>query len=68
MRWVVKLRSQTSNLLFRRKEKAPFDVLHCFFEGDFGGGCQQEMDVIGHDDEGVEFDAVLLALLLEDFD
>lgn len=26
------------------------------------------MDVVRHDDEGVEFEAVLFALLLEDFD
>jgi hypothetical protein len=25
------------------------------------------MDVVGHDDEGVEFDAILVALLLKDF-
>jgi hypothetical protein len=53
---------------FQVEGEDSFDELHCFFEGDVGGGCYQEMDVIGHDDECVEFQAVLLALLLEDFD
>ena len=53
---------------FQAEGEGSFDELHCFFEGDLGRGCQEEMDVIGHDDEGVEFQVVLLALLLEDFD
>ena len=53
---------------FQSEGEGSFDELHCFFEGDLGPGCYQEMDVIGHDDEGVELQAVLLALLLEDFD
>jgi hypothetical protein len=41
--------------------------LHRLFEGDFGSGCEEEMDVVGHDDEGVELKAILRTLLLKDF-
>ena len=40
-------------LAFEAEGEASFDVLHCFFERDFWRGRQQEMDVVGHDDEGV---------------
>ena len=33
--------------------KAAFDELHCSFEGDVGWG-DQEMEVVGHDDVGVQ--------------
>jgi hypothetical protein len=40
---------------FQAEGEGSFDELHFFFEGDLGLACYQEMDVIGHDDEGVEF-------------
>jgi hypothetical protein len=53
---------------FEAEGEGSLDVLHCFFEGELGLGCYQEMDVVGHDDEGVKFDAIFVALLLKDFD
>lgn len=35
------------------KGEASLDVLHRLFEGNIRGGSQQEMSVIGHDDERV---------------
>ena len=52
---------------FQAEGEGSFDELHCFFERGFGLGCYQEMDVIGHDDKGVELNAFFGALLLKDF-
>jgi hypothetical protein len=49
------------------KREISLDELHCFFEGDFRGGSQYEMDVVGHDYEGVELQAAFGTLLLKDF-
>lgn len=43
--------------------EAAFDEAHGAFEG-FGGG-EEEMDVVGHDDEGVEFVVAFAAVVLE---
>lgn len=47
--------------------KASFDEADGAFEGD-GFRCEQEMDVVGHDDEGVEFVVAFAAVVLEGVD
>jgi hypothetical protein len=39
---------------FEAEREASLDILHGFFEGDFGRGRDNGVQVIGHDDEGVE--------------
>ena len=39
--------------------EASFDELHCFFERDVFCRCEQEVDMVGHYDEGVNLEAVL---------
>ena len=46
---------------------AAFDQLHCTFNGDIGGRRNEHMEVIGHDDEGVELEAPLAAIVVQSF-
>jgi hypothetical protein len=43
-------------------------LMYCiaFSRKTFGAGCQKQMGVIGHNDEGVKFKAVFVSLFLED--
>jgi len=43
---------------FQAEGEPALNLLQSFFEGDFGGGCEEYMNVIGHDDECVEIEAV----------
>ncbi len=47
--------------------EAPFDEHHGSFEGDVLWG-KEEMDVVGHDDEGVETVVAFVAVMLEGFE
>jgi hypothetical protein len=44
-----------------------FDELDRAFEGDAGGG-EEKVNVVGHDDEGVEFVVAFAAVVLEGFE
>jgi hypothetical protein len=44
--------------------EAAFDELHGSLKRD-AGGCEEKVDVIGHDDEGVEFIVAFAAIVLE---
>jgi len=48
---------------FQAEGETAFQVLHGFFQGDILGWRQQKMDVVGHDDEGMDRHAVLCALV-----
>jgi hypothetical protein len=47
--------------------EAALDKAHGAFDGDFERG-EEEMDVVGHDDEGVELEVAFVAIVLECFD
>lgn len=53
-------------LALKAKREASLDVLHRLFQRNIRGGSQQEMSVVGHDDERVQFQATLISLVLED--
>ncbi|HWW96368.1 MAG TPA: hypothetical protein VNY74_01665 [Edaphobacter sp.] len=55
-------------LTLQSKGEASLYELHCFFERDLRGGCDEQVDMIGHDDEGVELKAILFSLLLKNVD
>ena len=44
-----------------------FDELNGVFDGDVVGGCQQQMNVLGHDDEGVELESAFAAVAVDCF-
>jgi hypothetical protein len=50
---------------FELEGEASLDVLHGLFERYVFGGCQKQMDVVGHDDVCVELEAALLAIVLK---
>ena len=50
---------------FELEREASLDVLHGLFERYVLGGRQKQMDVVGHDDVSVEFEAALLMVFLE---
>ena len=50
---------------FELEGEASLDELYCFFERDVSCGCEQEVNVVRHYDEGVNLEAVLYAVLLE---
>jgi hypothetical protein len=50
---------------FELEREASLDILHGFFERYVFGGCQKQMDVVGHDDVCVELEAALLTVFLE---
>ena len=47
--------------------EAALDKAHGAFDGDFERG-EEEVDVVGHDDEGVEFEVAREAIVLEGFE
>jgi hypothetical protein len=49
---------------FQAEGESSLNVLQGFFEGDFARRSENHVDVIGHDDEGVELEAVFCSLLL----
>jgi hypothetical protein len=51
---------------FQAEGKSAFDVLDGFLERDFMRRGQEQMDVIGHDDESMEMETILCSLLLQD--
>ena len=72
MIWLsLKLRIHTSILLFKRKEKPPFDKLHGLFKRHIGGRRDESVEMVRHDDECVQEEPPLLAIvkdgLLEQF-
>jgi len=50
---------------FEAKGEASFDILHCLLNGDVGGGRDEEVEVVGHEDEGVELVAAFCAVIVE---
>ena len=52
-------------LALEAEGETAFDVLHGFFQRDVGGRREQGVQVIGHDDEGVELEASLIAVVGE---
>ena len=50
---------------FELEREASLDVLHGLFERYVFGGCQKQMDVVGHDDVCVELEAALSTVFLE---
>ena len=50
---------------FELEREASLDVLHGLFKRDFFGGREEQVDVVGHDDVGVELEAVFLAVVVE---
>jgi hypothetical protein len=67
MRWSVKLRCQTGKLRGKAVREAAFDEADGPFEGDGLRG-EDEVDVVGHDDEGVELVVALATIVLEGFE
>ena len=51
---------------FKAKGKASFDELHGLLNGDVGSGCEEEMEMIGHEDEGVDLVAAFGAVVVEE--
>jgi hypothetical protein len=67
MRRSVKPRCQDGELRGEAAREAAFDELDGALEGDVLWG-EEEMDVVGHDDEGVEFVVTFAAVVLEGFE
>ncbi len=53
---------------FESEGEAPFDVLHGLLDGDVGRGREEEMEVVGHEDEGVELVAAFGAVVVEELE
>lgn len=53
---------------FETEGEASFDVLHGLLDGDVGRRGEEQVDVIGHEDEGVEFIAVFRAVVVEELE
>ena len=49
---------------FKAEGEASFDVLHGFLDGDVRRGCEEEMEMVGHEDEGVELVAAFGAVFV----
>ena len=52
---------------FEAAGEAAFDEHHCSFEGDVLW-CEKKVDVVRHDDEGVELVMAFAAIVLEGFE
>ena len=52
---------------FEAAGEAAFEEHHCSFEGDLLW-CEEQVDVVRHDDEGVEFVMAFAAVVLEGFE
>jgi hypothetical protein len=50
---------------FELEGKSSLDELHGFFKRDVFSGRQEQVDVVGHDDVCVEFEAALLTIVLK---
>ena len=50
---------------FELEREASFDVLHGLFERDVFGGCQKQMDVVGHHDVCVKLETAFLTVVLK---
>lgn len=50
---------------FEAEGEASLDVLHSFFEGDVGRGGEDGVEVVGHDDECVQEEAILRVVVEE---
>jgi len=50
---------------FELEGEASLDVLHGLFERYVFGGSQKQVDVVRHDDVGVELETALLTVFLE---
>lgn len=48
--------------------KTSFDELHRFFDGDVGCGREDHVDVVGHEDEGVQLIAAFGAVVVEEME
>jgi hypothetical protein len=53
---------------FEAKRKTSFEVLHYLFERDIWGRSQQEMDMVGHDNERMELETFFVSLALNDIE
>lgn len=51
---------------FQAEGEAPFDVLHGFLDGDVGSWRDEEVEVVGHEDEGVQLVAAFGAVVVEE--
>jgi len=50
---------------FQPEGESSLDVLHGFFERDIFGRCNQKVDVVGHEDEGMEMIAAFFAIIAQ---
>jgi len=50
---------------FEAEGESSFDVLHGLLDGDVGGGGDEEMEMVGHEDEGVELVAAFGSVFVE---
>ena len=50
---------------FQTEGESSFDVLHGLLDGDVGRGREEEVEVVGHEDEGVELVAAFGAVVVE---
>jgi len=48
------------------ERESALDELHDLLDGDFCGGCYEEMDVIGHEDERVKLIAAFGVVVVKD--
>jgi hypothetical protein len=53
---------------FQAEGEASFDVLHGFLDGDIRRWCDEEMEVVGNEDEGVELIAAFGAVVVEELE
>jgi hypothetical protein len=53
---------------FEAEGEASFDVLHGLLNGDVGRGCDEEVEVVGHEGEGVELVATFGAVVVEELE
>jgi hypothetical protein len=53
---------------FEAKGETSFDVLNGLLDGDVWGGRDEEVEVVGHEDEGVELIAAFSAVVIEELE
>jgi hypothetical protein len=56
------------HLAFEAMREIAFDVLNRLLQGDVRGRCEDQMDVIWHNDEGVKRKSIFCTLLIQNFD
>ena len=53
---------------FEAEGEASLDVLHSLLDGNVGRGCKEEVEVVWHEDEGVDLVAAFGAVVVEELE